>query len=326
MILVTGGAGFIGSNLVAHLNEAGRDDIIICDWIMDDGRWENLAKRSFLDLIFPEQLEAHLGTAKAKQIDTVLHMGAISDTTAADGDTVLRRNYQFTKMLWEWCAANGATFVYASSAATYGDRSENFDDGLNFERLKQLRPLNLYGWSKHIFDLFALNAGPAAPPRWYGLKFFNVFGPNEYHKGIMRSVICKLAPQILAGESAKLFKSHRPDFADGGQTRDFIFVYDVCQVVHYFASGGAASGIFNVGTGKARSFADLVSAAYRAADHEPNIEYIEMPPDLQSRYQYFTEASTEKLRSAGYNQPFCSLEDAVQIYMTRYLSVKDRYR
>ncbi|WP_026606379.1 ADP-glyceromanno-heptose 6-epimerase [Methylocapsa acidiphila] len=326
MILVTGAAGFIGSNLVADLNEAGRDDIIACDWLSDDGRWENLSKRSFHDLLLPEQLEGVLASAKGKRIDAVLHMGAISATTATDGNLVLKRNYQYTKMLWEWCAANGATFVYASSAATYGDRTDHFDDRLDYEGLRQLRPLNLYGWSKHMFDLFAVKSTDPAPPHWYGLKFFNVFGPNEYHKESMRSVVCKLAPDILLGKPAKLFKSHRPDFSDGGQTRDFIFVYDVCKAVLHFARGEAESGIYNVGTGQARSFADLVSAAYRAAGHEPNIEYIDMPMELRSRYQYFTEASTDKLRSAGYNLPFLKLEEAVEIYVKQHLAAEDRYR
>lgn len=334
MILVTGAAGFIGSNLVAALNERGRDDLVLCDWLGEDGRWQNLAKSCFRHILAPPQLFAWLASPEAAGIDTVLHMGAISETTARDGDLVLERNYHFTKRLWAWCAASGARLVYASSAATYGDGTAGFSDALDLPGLKRLRPLNLYGWSKHIFDLFAVGAqernqnavSEAVPPRWYGLKFFNVFGPNEYHKGAMRSVVCKMAPDILAGRAVQLFQSHRAGYADGGQLRDFIGVEDVCAVVLHFAGGTAASGLYNVGTGRACAFADFVGAAFRAAGQDVRIDYVPMPEALRGRYQYFTQAETDRLRASGYNQPFAPIEDSVGRYLRDYLAAADPYR
>ena len=325
MILITGAAGFIGSNLVAFYNARGRSDLLLCDWLGDDGRWENLAKRDFADLVVPEQLEEFLAREKDR-IEVVIHLGAISDTTVRDGNRVLELNYQFTKRLWRWCAAAGRPFVYASSAATYGDGEQGFDDRMDLPALRALRPLNLYGWSKHVFDLYACGQPEVAPPAWYGLKFFNVFGPNEYHKGSMQSLLCKSAPDIQAGRPSRLFRSHHPDFADGGQTRDFVYVDDVCDVVTHLAAGRAPSGLYNVGTGAPRSFLDLIAAGYRAAGREPIIEYVDMPEVLRSRYQYYTCAMMEKLRAAGYNQSFRSLEDAAFDYVDRYLSRTDRFR
>ena len=326
MILVTGAAGFIGSNLVFALNELGCDDIVVCDWLADDGRWRNLGKRCFRDFQLPEQLPDFLSSAEARRVTLVLHMGAVSETTAHNGNLIIQRNYQFTKMLWRWCAENGATFVYASSAATYGDGTAGFDDAMDLVGLKTLRPLNLYGWSKHIFDLYAMGDVEARPQFWYGLKFFNVFGPNEYHKGDMRSVICKMAPNIIAGKPVELFKSYKEGFSDGAQLRDFIHVDDICKGVLHLARSKAPSGLYNIGTGKARSFADMVNAAYRAVGNDPKIVYVPMPEALRGRYQYFTQAQTTKLRSTGLNDGFDDLEASVESYLRDYLVKEDAYR
>lgn len=323
MILVTGAAGFIGSNLVASLNESGRDDIVVCDRLQSDGRWENLAKRGFHNIVRPEELAAYLDGPAGGAIDLVLHMSAISDTTATEGDLNMRDNFRTTRALWMWCAARKVVLVYASSAATYGDRARGFDDKLD---LGGPRQLSLYSWSKHIFDCHALSAHTEQPARWYGLKLFNVFGPNEYHKGDMRSLVWKLAPQILVGNPARLFASHREDFGDGQQSRDFIWIEDVCTAVLHFAKGCAPSGIYNIGTGIARSFKDLVTAAWRAVGQEPDITYVPMPDGLRAGYQYFTRADMAKTSRVRVRSRVQAVEEAVEQYITRYVSQPDRYR
>ncbi|MGZ3291850.1 MAG: ADP-glyceromanno-heptose 6-epimerase [Xanthobacteraceae bacterium] len=325
MLLVTGGAGFIGSNLIAGLNEVGRTDIVVNDVLGNTGKWRNLGKRQVADVVPPGELSEWLD---GRKLDAVVHLGAISDTTATDGDLVLATNFRLSLRLLDWCTATRTPFLYASSAATYGAGAEGFDDEWSPAALQRLRPMNLYGFSKHLFDLavvdrFAKRA--KLPPQWVGLKFFNVFGPNEYHKGEMTSLIGKRFEDAKAGKPVRLFKSHRDGIGDGEQKRDFIYVDDAVAVMRWLLDTPAVSGIFNVGTGKARSFRDLIAAMFRALGHAPNIEYIDMPPTIRDQYQYFTQAKVENLRKAGYNADFTSLEEGVNRYVT-FLNQPDRYR
>ncbi|OKO90154.1 ADP-L-glycero-D-manno-heptose-6-epimerase [Bradyrhizobium sp. NAS80.1] len=326
MLLVTGGAGFIGSNIVAALNDAGRSDVVICDLLGDDGKWRNLAKRQLVDIVPPAEL---LDWLKGRKLDAVIHLGAISETTATDGDLVIETNFRLSMRLLDWCTANAVQFIYASSAATYGDGAEGFDDDASLPALKKLRPMNLYGWSKHLFDLAVAERvanGDQLPPQWAGLKFFNVFGPNEYHKGSMMSVLARRFDDVKAGRVVQLFKSHREGIADGDQRRDFIYIDDVVRVVMWLLATPSVSGLFNVGTGKARSFKDLMLAAYAALGARPNIEYIDMPEAIRGAYQYFTQSEVDRLCRAGYNGGFTTLEDAVRVYVGDYLDRPDRFR
>lgn len=326
MLLVTGGAGFIGSNVVAALNEAGHGDVAVCDWLGSEGKWRNLAKRRLADIVPPEELMPWLS---GRRLDGIIHLGAISETTATDGDLVIATNFRLSLRLLDWCTAKGVPFIYASSAATYGDGEQGFRDDDTLDALKKLRPMNLYGWSKHLFDMAVAERvarGEALPPHWAGLKFFNVFGPNEYHKGTMMSVLTRRFDDIRAGRAVQLFKSHREGIADGDQRRDFIYVDDVVRVVLWLLEASSANGIFNVGTGHARSFRDMILAAYAALGTPPRIDYIDMPGQIRGSYQYFTEASVERLLGAGYNGGFTPLEEAVGRYVRDYLDRPDRYR
>ncbi|MGB6082104.1 MAG: ADP-glyceromanno-heptose 6-epimerase [Xanthobacteraceae bacterium] len=326
MLLVTGGAGFIGSNLVAALNEAGRTDIVVCDWLGHDGKWRNLAKRQLADIIPPEQLTAWL---QGRKLDAVFHLGAISETTATDGDLVIETNFRLSTRLLDWCTVNPTPFIYASSAATYGDGEQGFVDDPSLAALRQLRPMNLYGWSKYQFDLTVAERvarGDRLPPQWAGLKFFNVFGPNEYHKGAMKSVLAKKFADIRAGRAIQLFKSHRDGIADGDQRRDFIYVDDVVRVMMWLFASPKVSGLFNVGTGHARSFRDLMLSAYAALGAKPNIDYVDMPESIRGSYQYFTEGDVTRLCQAGYNGGFTKLEDAVGTYVRDFLDRTDPFR
>src|SRR6185312_8255134 len=326
MLLVTGGAGFIGSNIVAALNEAGRADIAVCDVLGDSGKWRNLAKRQLADIVPPAELPAWLN---GRRLDAVIHMGAISETTATDGDLVIETNFRFSLRLLDWCTAHAVPFIYASSAATYGDGAQGFGDDPSPSALKALRPMNLYAWSKHLFDMAVIdraNRGEKLPPQWAGLKFFNVFGPNEYHKGTMMSVLARRFDDIKAGRVVELFKSHRDGIVDGDQRRDFIYVDDVVRVVMWLLATPSVSGIFNVGTGTARSFRDLMLSAYAALGVQPNIQYIDMPEAIRGSYQYFTQSEVDRLLRAGYNGGFTALEDAVERYVKGFLDRADRYR
>jgi ADP-L-glycero-D-manno-heptose 6-epimerase len=326
MLLITGGAGFIGSNLVAALNEAGRTDIVVNDALGDGAKWRNLGRRQLGDLVPPGQLSAWLDNRK---LEAVIHLGAISDTTATDADLVLATNFHLSLQLLDWCTATRTPFIYASSAATYGNGADGFHDDWSAAALHRLKPMNLYGFSKHLFDRAVVDRfekRAKLPPQWVGLKFFNVFGPNEYHKGEMMSLVAKRFDDAKAGEPVRLFKSHRQGIADGEQKRDFIHVDDAVAVMRWVLDTPTVSGIFNVGTGNARSFRDLIGAMFAALGRAPNIEYVDMPPAIRDQYQYFTQAHVENLRRAGYNGGFMPLEEGVYRYVTSFLNQADRYR
>jgi ADP-L-glycero-D-manno-heptose 6-epimerase len=326
MLLVTGGAGFIGSNVVAALNDAGRTDVVVCDRLGHDGKWRNLAKRQLADLVPPAELQSWLS---GRRLDAVIHLGAISETTATDGDLVIETNFRQSMRLLDWCTVHATPFIYASSAATYGDGAQGFRDDPSPAALKALRPLNLYGWSKHLFDMVVaerVTRGGKLPPQWAGLKFFNVFGPNEYHKGAMMSVLARRFDDIKAGRPVQLFKSHRTGIADGDQRRDFIHVDDAVRVMMWLLATPSVSGLFNVGTGRARSFRDLILAAYAALGAAPNIEYVDMPESIRGSYQYFTESDVDRLQRAGYTGGFTALEPAVGNYVKGFLDRTDRFR
>ncbi len=329
MIIVTGATGFIGSNILADLNAAGRNDVILVDDLGSASKWKNIAKRRFEDIIMPWEVDALL--RKLPGAELVFHLGANSSTTSTDGDSIFASNFRASKNWWEWCAATRTPLIYASSAATYGAGIAGFADAQEPASLDALRPLNLYGWSKHAFDKWAAGrSGTAgaggAPPQWCGLKFFNVYGPNEYHKGDMRSLVCKNTAAVAAGQTVPLFKSYRADVADGLQLRDFIYVKDCTKVMLWLAGRPEINGIFNLGTGIARSFLDLVRSIGAALEKPVHVEFIEMPDSIRANYQYFTQAPMDKLKSAGYGDCFHSLEDGVSDYVGRYLMQPDIYR
>ena len=329
LILVTGGAGFIGSNIVGELTGDGTYDVAVCDRLgmAQSGKWRNLAKHPIVDLVRPEAMFDWLA-AHAGEVEAVVHMGAISSTTEPDADLILHTNFSLSKKLWCWCRANDARLIYASSAATYGDGSLGFEDADDLQSLQRLRPLNAYGWSKALFDLYARREADRgnAPRQWAGLKFFNVYGPDEYHKGSMRSLIAQIWPKAKAGETVTLFRSHNPAYADGGQLRDFVYVRDAAKVLAWLLANVGVNGVFNLGTGEARSFKDLVEATCHAAGQEPKIAYIDTPETIRDQYQYFTEADMRRLRKAGYATPFTGLEAGVGDYVSAYLSAADPYR
>ena len=327
LVLVTGGAGFIGSNLVAALAEAGYE-VAVCDRLRqaDSGKWRNLAKHPIVDFVAPESLADWLAWHE-EEVEAVVHMGAISSTTEPDADLIVHTNFTLSRDLWDWCALHGKRLVYASSAATYGDAT-TFSDADDLKSLAALRPLNAYGWSKALFDQYARREADRghAPPQWAGLKFFNVYGPNEGHKGAMRSVACQKWPAVAAGDTVTLFKSHRAGVEDGGQRRDFVYVRDVADVALWLLQTPGVSGVYNLGSGQARSFRELAEALFVAAGREPRVAYVDMPEGIRDRYQYFTEADMSRLRAAGYRRAFTGLEEGIAEYVRLYLSQADPYR
>ena len=315
-IIVTGAAGFIGRNAVAELNRRGEDNLILVDELGMDEKWKNLVGLQYEDIISPDDFLKMLGEDSFDVARAIIHLGACSATTERDADFLLRNNYHYTRALCTWALEHDVRFVYASSAATYGDGADGYDD--DDAKTPEIRPLNMYGYSKHMFDLWALKHGLF--DRIVGLKYFNVFGPFEDHKGDMRSVVSKSYDQIRDFGKVGLFRSYRPEYQDGDQKRDFIFVDDAVAVTLHFAlqPHDAPGGLFNCGTGDARSWVDLARAVFSAMGRRPQIDFIDMPAQLQGKYQYFTEARTEKLRAAGYTAPFTSLEDGVRDYIQNY--------
>ena len=316
MIVVTGGAGFIGSALIASLNRRKITDILVADQLGTDEKWKNLRNLAFADYVEKaDLLEMVAGGKLDRSVEAIFHLGACSHTTETDASYLLKNNYEYTKILAQWAANRNIRFIYASSAATYGDGEAGFKD--DEDRLEDLRPLNMYGYSKHMFDLWARKKGLLG--KIVGLKYFNVFGPNEYHKGNMRSFIVKAFEQITAGGTVRLFKSYEKDYGDGEQVRDFVYVKDAVEMTLFFLDNPGLSGLYNVGTGEARTWNDLVTAVFAAMGREPSIEYIDMPDSIRNQYQYFTRAEIAKLRKAGYDRQITSLEDAIQDYVQEYL-------
>jgi ADP-L-glycero-D-manno-heptose 6-epimerase len=314
--VVTGGAGFIGSNIAAALAVQGKR-VVVVDWLGEGDKWKNLAPIVLHDIVRPDAFMAWL-QVHGGEVAAIVHMGAISSTTERDGDRLVSENVRLSLDLWDWCAEHQVPFVYASSAATYGDGLEGFDDDGSPDGLARLKPMNGYGWSKHMVDRrIALDVaeGRKTPPVWAGLKFFNVYGPGEANKGDMRSVALKLYETLSAGGRATLFKSHNPEYADGGQLRDFVHVADCAAVVLWMLEQDRFSGLYNLGTGQARSFLDLAKAVFAAMGQAPEITYVDMPEAIQGRYQYFTEARMDRLRQAGYRAPFHSVEEGVAAYV-----------
>ncbi|TVQ98529.1 MAG: ADP-glyceromanno-heptose 6-epimerase [Desulfovibrionales bacterium] len=322
MYVVTGGAGFIGSALAWKLNQQGISDVLIVDDLGSGEKWKNLVNLHYADYLHKTTFLQLLEQGKlGSEIKTILHMGACSSTTEADAEYLMENNYRYTKILAQFCLRHDIRFIYASSAATYGDGARGFDDDPAL--MNQLKPLNMYGYSKQLFDLWALRSG--AINRMVGLKFFNVFGPNEYHKGEMMSVVCKAYRQIGESGRLRLFKSHRPEYLDGEQQRDFIYIKDCLDVVWWLLEHPEVNGIFNLGRGEARSWNDLAAAVFTAMGRPMDIEYIDMPETIREKYQYVTMAEMKRLQSCGYPTTFRSLEDGVADYVRTYLMAEDPY-
>jgi len=327
MYVVTGGAGFIGSVILKHMEDAGLGPLVCCDRLETGDKWRNISGRELADVVQPPDLLTFLSDNKSS-IEAIIHMGAISATTEADADLISETNIRLPLQLWDWCAHHQTRFIFASSAATYGDGSMGFDDDGSIDALAKLKPMNAYGWSKHTFDRRVariVSEGKIRPPQWAGLKFFNVYGPNEYHKEGQKSVVAHLVPQIQKKGRVSLFKSHRDDFEDGKQLRDFVHVDDCAALVMWLLLNPQVNGLFNCGTGQARSFLDLANAVFAAMKVEPAIDYIPIPEQIRDKYQYFTEAKMARVQDAGFIHTFRSLEEGVMDYVSNHLIAKDPF-
>ena len=323
-IVITGGAGFVGSNVVAKLAAENKYDLVVCDRFGSSDKWRNIRNHQLWEVISPEFLITWLKD-HLDDVEAIVHMGGISSTAEKDIDLILRENLSFSMALWKWCNNNKKRFIYASSSTTYGDGANGFDDDTSLDYLKKLHPLSGAGWSKSLLDIHIATSvarGDVSTPQWVGLKLFNSYGPNEYHKDTQKSVICQMFPHAEVGAAVRLFKSYNDKYADGGQMRDMIYVKDIADVVAWTLENPSVSGLFNLGSGKARSFNDMAAAVFGALGKETNINYISMDEELKPNYQYFTEAKMDRLRTAGYTKDFTSLEDGVTDYVQNYL-VKD---
>ena len=328
MIVVTGGAGFIGSNLVAALEEETNEDIIVCDYIDSSDKWQNIKKKKRKEVISPDNLLQWLSDHISK-VEIIFHLGAISSTTERNTEQIVSNNYCFSQNLWKICTNHNLRLIYASSAAVYGNGNAGFEDKVSLPYMEKLYPLNPYGWSKLLFDqkvAYYSEVKNFMPLQWAGLRFFNVYGPNEFHKKNQQSVIPQFWKQIKETGEAKLFKSYDPKYPDGGQMRDFIYIDDCINVMIWLYENINTSGIFNVGTGQARTFEDVAKAISDGQKTNTNIEYFHMPPNVKKHYQYFTQADIKNLRDAGYTKNFTSLEDGVNAYIENFLATNDPYR
>lgn len=327
IILVTGGGGFIGSNLVAELLKRGTHYIVVCDEFGIGDKWRNLSKHPVHEIISPDEMFGWL-EANSNNLDIIYHLGSISSTMEERTDIVLKNNFTLSLKLWRWCNANSIRFIYASAAATYGNGDKGFDDSIDLAYLRSLAPLSGYGWSKHLFDTHiatAVSRGEVNIPQWVGFKFFNAYGPNEYHKEGQRSVISQIAPHAIEHSSIKLFRSYNSKYPDGGQQRDMTYVKDIVSVLIWCLDKPTVSGLFNLGSGQASSFNAMAKAIFAALGHEARITYIDMPNNLIKKYQYFTQAKMDRLRAAGYSAEFISLQDGVNDYVQNYLLKDDPY-
>lgn len=321
--LITGAAGFIGSNIAQALSEQGHQ-IVVCDRFRTGEKWRNLEGVLVSDYVMPNDIIDWINFEK-DNIDAIIHMGAISATTETDVDKIVVNNFKLSSDLWSLASKHNIPFIYASSAATYGDGARGFDDDETAKALSLLRPLNAYGWSKLIFDRRVVSqrdAGRPLPPQWAGLKFFNVYGPNEQHKGDMRSVIHKVFPMVYRNQQISLFKSHRTEYSDGGQLRDFIYVKDCVKIILWLLNNSSVSGIFNVGTGQPRSFSDLVECVASILRKKANIQYVDIPENIRNNYQYYTKANIDKIRGSGYSNNFHSLEQGIEDYINSDLILR----
>ena len=317
MIVVTGGAGFIGSNLINFLESQNSQEIVSVDW--NNYKNAHYFNNKNLKKVSPDNLELFLNKHN-KSINLIIHLGAVTSTTETDAKLIINNNINLSLFIWSWCVENKKRLIYASSAATYGDGSNNFEDQEKNNYLSKLIPLNLYGWSKHLFDKFIVNQ-KKTPPQYVGLKFFNVYGPNEFHKSEMRSIVLKIFQKVSKNQTVELFKSHNPLYKDGEQMRDFIYVKDVVNIIRWFVDKKDINGIFNVGTGKPRSFYDLACSVFKNSNIKNKIKYINTPKNIREQYQYFTMANINKLRKTGYKKKFFSLEDGIRDYIRNHLII-----
>lgn len=326
-ILVTGGAGFLGSNVAAALLARGTHNVVVCDTFGVGDKWRNLSRHPVSEIIHPDQMFDWLEHNRA-QVEVVYHLGSVSSTTESDLDLILKHNFATSLKLWRWCNARGVRLIYASASATYGDGAHGFDDTMDLAYLRKLEPMSGYGWSKHLFDVHVANAvarKELALPQWVGLKCFNMYGPNEYHKEDQQSVICKIAQHAIHSGRVNLFRSYDKNYPDGEQKRDVTYIKDAVRVMLWLLDHPNVSGLFNLGTGKASTFNQMANAIFAALGRKPNIHYADMPETLVPKYQYFTEANIGRLRAAGYNEPFMTLEAGIGDYVQHYLLKDDPY-